>query len=356
MSISVSHRPSQRCLSERKLVHGTLRMRKKRYLFTVGACSLIICSLLITLPWCAPAKRDEIVFAGTHANIAGLRYVADARGLFEKNGLSVTIKNFQSGPLSLKELESGAADVATLADFPFVANSFKTGNLKIVGTLARGGGMQIIARRDSGIMKPADLLGRTVAVTKGTIAQFFLGAYCQRNAVAYDRIRVVYLPPQEIVEAIKKGTVNAACVWSPFIEQIRDYLGDDGVLLPSYGRTDYYALLVTRDDVLREKPAVIGRLLKTMIDAETFAREHPDEAMQIVAKGIGLTIDQIRRGWAESRYEVRLDQDLLTLMEAEAQWMIRNNLTEKKEMPNYLDMLYLKGLKAVKPEAVGIIH
>jgi ABC-type nitrate/sulfonate/bicarbonate transport system substrate-binding protein len=313
-------------------------------------------SLLIVLPRCAPEKGDEIVFAGTHANIAGLRYVADARGLFERNGLSVTIKNFQSGPLSLKELESGAADVATLADFPFVANSFKTGNLKIVGTLARGGGMQIIARRDSRITKAADLVGRTVAVPKNTIAQFFLGAYCQRNGISYGRIRVVYMPPEEVVEAMKKGTVNAACVWSPFIEQVRDNLGDEAVLLPSYGRTDYYALLVTRDDVIREKPAVIDRLLKTMLDAERYAKEHPDEAMKIVAKGTGLTIDQIRRGWAESRYEVRLDQDLLTLMEAEAQWMIMNKLTPKQEMPNYLDMIYLKGLLAVKPEAVGVIH
>jgi NitT/TauT family transport system substrate-binding protein len=43
-------------------------------------------------------------------------------------------------------------------------------------------------------------------------------------------------------------------------------------------------------------------------------------------------------------------------MEAEAQWMIRNNLTPKREMPNYLDMIYLKGLEAVKPGAVGTIH
>ncbi len=155
---------------------GLMKTRRNRCLFMVMAIfSVTICSLLITLPRCAPAKPDQIVFAGTHANIAGLRYVADARGLFEKNGLLVTMKNYQSGPLSLKELESGAADVATLADFPFVADSFKTGNLRIVGTLARGGGMQIIARRDSGIEKPADLAGRRVAVPKGTIAQFFFG-------------------------------------------------------------------------------------------------------------------------------------------------------------------------------------
>lgn len=51
-----------------------------------------------------------------------------------------------------------------------------------------------------------------------------------------------------------------------------------------------------------------------------------------------------------------MGQDLLTIMEAETNWMIRNNLTSIKEIPNYLRMIDLKGLKAVKPEAVGVIH
>jgi len=258
--------------------------------------------------------------------------------------------------VSLKELEEGRADVACVADFAFVTKSFKAGNLKVIGAIARSVGAHIVARRDSGITKPADLAGKSVAVPKGTIAEFSLGAYCQRNGVPYQSLNIVYLPPADIVEAIRKGTVNAACVWSPFIERIKGYLGNDTVLLPSQGRTDYYLLLVTRDDVVREKPAVVERLLKTMIQAETFVRQHPDEAMQIIAKKTGLTIDQVRGGWPEEKYEVRMGQDLLTIMEAEADWMIRNNLTSRKQMPNYLDVIYLKGLEAVRPEAVGIIH
>ena len=317
---------------------------------------MIVCYLLITLPRCAPAKRDEMVIAANVAKTMMLVYVADARGLFEKNGLTATVKEPQSGPLSLKELEEGRADVACVADFAFVTKSFKTGNLKVIGSIARSVGAHIIARRDSGITKPADLAGKKVAVPKGTIAEFFLGAYCQRNGVPYQALNIVYLPPADMVEAIRKGAVNAACVWSPFIEQIEGHLGNDAVLLPSQGRTDYYLLFVTRDDVLREKPAVVERFLKTMIEAETFVRQHPDEAMQIIAKKTGLTIDQVRGGWPEEKYEVRMGQDLLTIMEAEAHWMIKNNLTPKQEMPNYLDMIYLKPLETVKPEAVGIIH
>lgn len=183
-----------------------------------------------------------------------------------------------------------------VADFAFVTKSLTTGNLKVIGSIARSVGAHIIARPDSGIAMPADLVGKTVAVPKGTIAEFFLGAYCQRNGVPYGSLRVTYMSPTEIVEALKKGTVNAACIWSPFMDHIRDYLGKNAVLLPSQGRTDYYLLLVTRTDILRDKSAVIERLLKTMIEVETFVRQHSDEAMQMIAKKTGLTIAQIRGG------------------------------------------------------------
>jgi ABC-type nitrate/sulfonate/bicarbonate transport system substrate-binding protein len=331
-------------------------LKKPYTIASIAGFLVIACSLSITLPRCAPKVRDHIAVAIAQSNMCGLFYVADGRGLFEKNRLSATVKKVHSGPPALKELEEGRADVAVTGDFAFVADGFKNGSLKVIGTIASGGGMQVIARRDSGITKPTDLIGRKVAVPKDTIGQFFLGVYCRRNGVPYHKLDIVYMPPEDVVEAIRKGTVNAACVWSPYIDRIRDYLGSDGVILPSHGRTTYYAVVVTRDDVIRERPGVLEGFLRSMIDAQTFVKGHSDEAMGIIARETGLTIDQVRRGWPENKYEVRLDQDLLTLMEAMADWMIGNHLTPKKEMPNYLRMMDPKALETVNPDAVGMVH
>jgi NitT/TauT family transport system substrate-binding protein len=43
-------------------------------------------------------------------------------------------------------------------------------------------------------------------------------------------------------------------------------------------------------------------------------------------------------------------------MEDEARWMIKNNLTTEKTVPDFLKYIYIDGLKAVKPEAVNIIR
>jgi NitT/TauT family transport system substrate-binding protein len=53
---------------------------------------------------------------------------------------------------------------------------------------------------------------------------------------------------------------------------------------------------------------------------------------------------------------VRLDQELLTLMEDEGRWAIRNKLTNAEKIPDYSIFLYLEGLKKIKPEAVGVSY
>ena len=53
---------------------------------------------------------------------------------------------------------------------------------------------------------------------------------------------------------------------------------------------------------------------------------------------------------------VSLDQRLLVSLEDEARWAIKNKLTEATQAPNYLNFIYLDGLKVVRPEGVKVIH
>jgi len=43
-------------------------------------------------------------------------------------------------------------------------------------------------------------------------------------------------------------------------------------------------------------------------------------------------------------------------MKDQAQWMMNTGLTNEKEIPNFVNYIYIDGLRAVKPEAVGIIR
>jgi len=51
-----------------------------------------------------------------------------------------------------------------------------------------------------------------------------------------------------------------------------------------------------------------------------------------------------------------LDQTILVSLEDEARWAMKERLTDKKEVPNYLDFIYVDALEQVKPETVTIIR
>jgi NitT/TauT family transport system substrate-binding protein len=56
-----------------------------------------------------------------------------------------------------------------------------------------------------------------------------------------------------------------------------------------------------------------------------------------------------------SKCALSFDQALLIVLEDEARWMIRNKLTGRKKVPNYLSYMKVEGLCRVNPQAVTII-
>jgi NitT/TauT family transport system substrate-binding protein len=60
--------------------------------------------------------------------------------------------------------------------------------------------------------------------------------------------------------------------------------------------------------------------------------------------------------WPRYQFALSLEQSLITAMEDEARWMINNNLTGEKQIPDFVNYIYIDGLKTVKPEAVNIIR
>ncbi|UUZ64709.1 hypothetical protein LP414_22215 [Polaromonas sp. P1(28)-13] len=69
-----------------------------------------------------------------------------------------------------------------------------------------------------------------------------------------------------------------------------------------------------------------------------------------------LDVAELKALWPQYRFNVTLDQGLLLALEDESRWAIRNKLTDRTDMPNYLNHVYLDALKAVSPTAVTVIH
>ena len=100
----------------------------------------------------------------------------------------------------------------------------------------------------------------------------------------------------------------------------------------------------------------IKRLLSSLIQAEEYLVKHPSEAGVIIQKRLKYDDTYMAKIWPKQQSSVTLDQSLITAMEDEARWMIKNDLTKEKQVPDFGNYIYTDGLKTVKPEAVSIIR
>ena len=144
-------------------------------------------------------------------------------------------------------------------------------------------------------------------------------------------MRTIDLKPADVVTALTEGKIDAASCFPPFSDTMKKNLGRNAVSWLTQGGQDYYFLLITRDDLIKARPRAIDRLLKGALDAEDFLRKHESEAQAIVERSLGLDHASVASTWAKTRFRVRLDQALLTLMEDDARWAIQNRLVEAQK-------------------------
>jgi NitT/TauT family transport system substrate-binding protein len=249
----------------------------------------------------------------------------------------------------------GEADIAETAEFPFVRVVFQKEKILVIACNDRFENDYIVGRKDRGITRIPDLKGKRIGLAIKTINEFYLGRFLALNGMNMKDATLVDIKPAEFVKAIARGDVDAIIAWQPHIHRIQSEMS--GVVVwPAQSSQAVYGLLVCSSEWARQHPDTVRRFLKSLREAEDYLVRHPDEAKTIVRKRLNYDDSYIASVWPQHQFTLSLDQTLIVAMKDEAQWMINNNLTSEKEIPDFLNYVYVDGLKAIKPEAVKIIR
>lgn len=317
-----------------------------------GAFLLFACS--IRKPAVPPEK---IVIAFSSPAYTVLAVVAQVKGYFREEGLMVTAHRHPFGKPALDEVISGTADVATVAETPFMFAVTNGEKVTVISTIQNDDrNHAIIAKRAGDISNPGDLRGKRIGTTSGTTADFFLDAFLAAHAVSRKEVTVIDLKPDNIEAALVAGQIDAASVFEPYSLRLKKKFGTD---VMSFFDEDIYTLtfnIVAQQDFVRNNPGKVKKLLRALLRAEEYVKHNPATAQMIVAEFGGLNIELVQEGWGGAKYEVALDQSLLLALEDETMWAIKRRFTRIDSMPNYLNYIYLEGLAAVKPKAVRILR
>lgn len=300
------------------------------------------------------AKTEEPIVIGATPT-AILVWLAHDLGLFEQEGLSVQVREYQSGTLTLPALIAGEIHLSTNSEFSFVSNSFTNPDLRVLTALSTSRTTLIFGRRDKGVRAVEDLRGKRIGVTRKSTGLYVLGVYLSMHGIALDDVTLVNLTPTEIVDAIDDGTVDAAITWEPYVYQARNRLGDRIAVLPDQDSQFFHFLLTARHDWVAAHRTELLKLMQALRHAEDYALHRPERAKHLFAQRFSLSEDFVEYLWPKHNLRIGLQQGLIGVMEEEAAWRIRTGLVAADMPPDFLTMFAPEFLQATKPSSVRLI-
>ena len=325
----------------------------------------IVVVLLSTLWICAScdhrsskaqtAQNLEKLNLGTSDTIlSSLIWIAKERGYFSEQGLDINLKLYESGHLSVKDLLAGHLDLATATEFATMRAFMERPDLRIIATLDRAYDQQLVARKDSGIAKIADLRGKRIGVTKGSSSEYYLHLLLILHAVPWQEVHELNLLPSKQVKALANGDVDAVMLWEPFVTAAIKQLGPNGVSWPGQSELKEYWLVVSTSEIIGKRSRAIRLFLTALASAEDFIKHNDTKAKHIMASKLpGIFNNSL---WQNHRFGLALDRPLVLKMEAQIRWLKAMHKANISKIPDVLELIYFDDLKSVRPEKIKMLH
>jgi ABC-type nitrate/sulfonate/bicarbonate transport system substrate-binding protein len=252
-------------------------------------------------------------------------------------------------------LLKGEVDLAGASEYAVVVKAFKKENISIIVSGDEVQANYLIGRKDRGIEKFSDIRGKKIGIPLGTNVEFYLGRFLNLHGIDPRDVTTVDVRPPRFVNATLNGDVDAIICWQPYVNKIKDRLGNGTVVWPAQSSQLTYGVIVCKNDLVAQHPDLISRFLKSLDLAAEYTIDHPEDAKAIVQRRLNFSDEYMAAVWPENHFSLSLDQSLVTAMEDESRCMINNNLTDEKAVPDFRNYIYTKGLEEVMPESVSII-
>ncbi|MBF0461250.1 MAG: NrtA/SsuA/CpmA family ABC transporter substrate-binding protein [Magnetococcales bacterium] len=316
---------------------------------------LAVLFLLLTLPspvWAM--ERIRLAYAPSLPN--GLISIAQQNGCFQAEGVEVVLERHPIGVDALDALLANRADMAVVADVPFMLASFNHADLRLIATIGTSDNDdKLVVRAEPGVEGMADLRGRAIGVQPMTSFHYFLHLLLQKQNMTESDVRLVTAQTNALPDALAKGTVDAFLGREPVISQAKQRFGGTVRLLEEPGLYRKSANLVVRQAWLDQHLVVATQLLRALYQAEKVAYQSRPMVMAILAQVLNVPPATLEPDWRTIRLRLTLTQALLLMLENEAEWAMGHGWNQGRAMPNFLHHMDSRAMQAAKPFGVTLL-
>ena len=283
-------------------------------------------------------------------------YVAEAQNYFHAEGVEVLTREYPSGMACLSGLNQGQVQIATASEAGVMFNAVTHPDLAFFATISSSTtGQKIVVRKGGSTWSAQKLLGKRVATAPQSNALYYLHNALVMNGIDPAQVAIQYLPPDKVGAALVAGDVDAAVIWEPYAHETLKALGKQGELLPNVPVYTSRFNLVAAHGLLGERETAIVKLLRAIERAMRFIAEHPEQAQAILQDRVDVAPSYIADTWGDYRYALSLSQSLVTSIDVEARWALREGLVPAlSTLPRGQDLVVTAPLRKALPDSVTL--
>lgn len=215
------------------------------------------------------------------------------KGFFSKAGLDVSYTVVEAASARQAALRANQLDGAATTIDTFTRWAAQNTPIQVILGIDRSaGGDGIVAKK--GITTVQQLRGKSVAVSKGTVSEFFFDYVLKQNGMTINDVQLKDMPDSGAAgSAFVAGRVDAAVTWEPWLTRAaRTSFGHILVSSAKYPNIIVDALGL-RGDFIRSHPAAVRSFVRAYYQAVNYTETHPAAANAIIGKYVGETPAQV---------------------------------------------------------------
>jgi ABC-type nitrate/sulfonate/bicarbonate transport system substrate-binding protein len=327
----------------------------------IAKAAFVVCAALASQAiGQTPAPAKFTIGSVLDPNINVPLLVAEQQGYFKQFNVPATVKLFPSGAEIVQAIAGGSIEFGATGGVPATILAGRGTDVKVIARVADiSYELALATTKATGIQKPQDIQGKTVAMTSGTVSQYLVLAFAKHWNIPLDSFKRVNLGPADQLNALAGGSVHVVSVWEPFTSRVRE---SGGIILQTALQSHWPGaegkvrlvgdpgIIFARNAYLTAQPDTVRNLLRALEAATRWVNENPEKAADIAAKAVNASPASMLALIQTKNIYFNFDQDLVDELTAEAAFLQEQGLLPKTFVVK--DWLAPQYMRAVFPQLV----
>ncbi len=232
-----------------------------------------------------PIKIGVIVYPGFAPF-----FIAQEKNYFEKEGVNAEVVTINDPAQAISALAGNKVQILfSSADFTtYVADAGVSVKEIFISDIGYGSD-GLLVKND--VKSISDLKGKTVYLSMGTPSHFLLRYLAEQAGLTNKDINLVQMDADQVGAAFVAKKIDYGMSWEPWLSKASERK-DGRVLLSSKDKpgiiTDTF---IVRADILKNRRNDVKAVVRAWFDSIDFWKSHQKEANAIMAKNLGLSVD-----------------------------------------------------------------